>query len=256
MISLLRTEIWYQLKMLRRTPDRLLPLILVPLYTSSFLAITENSHRPGLAANAVIGASLMGIWTSALFLAGGLIDEERWGGTLEGLVSAPAPLAVVLFGRIGTVTAVSFIGMLESAAVARLFFGLRLVVFHPMLLALVVLCIWFAVVGTSLIMAGLFTLTRSVRTYQNSVSYPLYLLSGAVVPVSFIPGWLQPISKAIFLYWAASTLRSCFEAAPAPTPVIHLASIVILGAIGAGLGIWTLILVLRRVRITGTIGMV
>lgn len=256
MRSLLRTEIWYQLKMLRRTPDRLLPLVLVPLYTSSFLAITENSHRPGLAANAVVGASLMGIWTSALFLAGGLIDEERWGGTLEGLVSAPAPLAVVLFGRIGTVTAVSFLGLAESALVAEFFFGLRLVIYHGLLLVLVLVCIWFAVVGTSLIMAGLFTLTRSVRTYQNSVSYPLYLLSGAVVPISFIPGWLQPISKVVFLYWSASALRSCFQPGPAPTPALHLALILILGAIGGGLGIWTLIIVLRRVRITGSIGMV
>ena len=37
----------------------------------------------------------MGTWSSTLFGSGGMIQWERWQGTLEMLVAAPAPFLVV-----------------------------------------------------------------------------------------------------------------------------------------------------------------
>jgi ABC-2 type transport system permease protein len=256
MIGLMGAEVRYQLKTLWRTPDRMLPLAMVPLFTAAFLTIMTNSGRRDLAASAVIGASIIGIWSSAVYIAGDVIEDERWLGTLEDIVASPAPLSAVVLGRIGTVTAVSFIGLLESTLVAKYCYGLQIHVYHKVLFAATLLCAWAAMAGTALIMSGLFVLTRSIRTFQNSLTYPFYLLSGAVAPVSLLPGWLRPFSKAVFLSWAADLLRVCMRPGPAHGVVPRLCVILALGGVGLGFGLWSITLILRRIRHLGTIGLV
>jgi ABC-2 type transport system permease protein len=244
----------YQLAFLRRTPDRLLPLATVPLFTAAFLAIAQHSGRRDLAGTVVLGAGLIGIWSSALYVSGDIIDMERVGGTLEPTVAAPAPLAVVVLARIGTVTAVSFLGLLEGAAVAVVFFGQRIVVYHVAALVAALLCTWVAMAGTATLMSALFVLARSARTFQNSLSYPFYLLSGAVVPVALLPGWLQPLSNVVFLSWAAELMRACLRPEPPAYALPRMAAIVGLGAVGFGLGMWSINVILRRLRHLGTLG--
>ena len=41
---------------------------------------------------ASLGASVMGIWAATSTAAGGALQRERWHGTLELLVAAPAPV--------------------------------------------------------------------------------------------------------------------------------------------------------------------
>jgi ABC-2 type transport system permease protein len=244
----------YQLVVLRRTPDRLLPLATVPLFTAAFLAITQHAGRADLAVNAVLGAALIGIWSSALYVSGDIIEIERAGGTLEGHVAAPAPFTLVVLARIGTVTAVSFLGLAESVLVARVFFGVHTTVHHQALFAVTLACTWAAMASTATIMSGLFVLARSVRTFQNSFSYPFYLLSGAVVPIVLLPGWLQPLSKIVFLSWAADLLRECLSPAPARDAAWQVATVIALAAAGLGAGLWSISAILRRLRWRGTVG--
>jgi ABC-2 type transport system permease protein len=256
MLRLLWTVALYQFRLLRRTPDRLLPLATVPLFAAAFLTIAHHAGRPDLAGTAVLGAAVIGIWSSALYVSGDIIETERWNGTLEGLVAAPAPLSVVVLARIATVTGISFLGLLESVVVAEVFFGLHIVVYHKALFAAALVCTWAAMAGTATIMSGLFVLARSIRAYQNSMSYPFYLLSGAVVPVALLPGWLQPLSKVVFLSWATDLLRSCLRPAPPDRVGLRVAVVLALGATALGTGIWMIERILRRLRELGTIGQV
>ena len=43
-----------------------------------------------------LGAGLMGIWSSTLFGSGGSIQWQRWQGTLELWVAAPAPFLWIM----------------------------------------------------------------------------------------------------------------------------------------------------------------
>lgn len=254
MIRLLWAVARYQFVVLRRTPDRLLPLATVPLFTAAFLAITQHAGRPDLAANAVLGAALIGMWSSALYVSGDIIETERAGGTLEGHVAAPGPFAVVILARIGTITAVSFFGLIESVLVAWAFFGLPTTVHHWALFAVTLLCTWAAMASTATIMSGMFVLARSARTFQNSFSYPFYLLSGAVVPIALLPGWLQPVAKIVFLSWAADLLRESLRPEPAPGAPWQLAAVIVLGGMGLVAGLWLISTILRRLRGQGAVG--
>jgi len=254
MLTILRAEAMFQLRVLRRTPDRMLPLVTVPLFTAVFLAITQNAGRSDLAGTAVTGTAVIGIWSFAIYISGDIIEGERSLGTLEGIIATPASFILTLLARIGTVTAVSFLSIIESAAVAELFFDVRLTVHHKLLFATTLACTWFAMTGTALVMAGLFVMTRAIKTYQNALTYPFYVLSGAVTPIALLPGWLHPLSRMVFLSWSADLLRACMTPAPVADPVIQLAIVLFLGAAGLGLGLWSTSVILRRMSRLGTIG--
>jgi len=246
----------FQVLQMRRSPGDLLVLVTLPLLSVAFLSILVESGDRDLAPYAVVGTAVMSIWSIAVFISGGIIDTERRGGTLEAIVPTPAALSVIVVGRIMTVTVISLLGLPESILVAWAAFGIRIQVVHPAVFLLTLACTTIAVVGTATVMAGLFVLSRSAQTYQNSLTYPFYVLSGAVVPITYLPGWLQPVSKAVFLSWTSELLRaSLLTAQPSRVP-FQLAVILLLGVGAFGTGLLMINRVLNRLRRQGTVGQV
>lgn len=254
MVTLLVSAVRFQLQVLRRSPDYLMSLVTIPLLAVAFLAIMRHAGRADLAPYAILGSAMMTVWATALFVSGELIESERRGGTLEGVLAAPAPFAVVLLGRIATVTVVSFLGLGESMLVAWLAFGIVLPVPHPGLFLLTLSGTAFAMVGTASIMTAVFVLARSARIFQNSLSYPFYLLGGAVVPSTLLPAWLQPVSKVLFLSWATDLLRDCLRPAAPDRVPFRLAVILGLGAAGLAVGFWLTRKIVDRLRHAGSVG--
>jgi ABC-2 type transport system permease protein len=104
-------------------------------------------------------------------------------------------------------------------------------------------------------MAALFVLARSTRTFQNSLSFPFYVLGGVLAPVSLLPGWLQPLSAAVFLSWAADLLRDSLDAAPVDRAAFRVGIVVLLGAVGFALGQLLLYRILTRLRHRGELAL-
>nr|AGZ94020.1 ABC-2 type transporter [Streptomyces sp. MMG1612] len=244
-----------QVLLLRRSPGDLMSLAVTPLYALIFLAITEHAGRSGLTAYAVVAPPVMALWSMALFVSGGIVDSERSGGTLEALLATPASLTAVISARIGAVTLISLVGVPESWLVARLLFDVRLPVPHPALLTVVLLCTGLATAGTATAVSVLFVLARAARAYQNSLTYPLYILGGVIVPVSLLPDWLHPLTRLVFLSWSSALLRDCLEQAPVPGVLPRLGAVLGLGAAAYLAGSLGLRRALDRLRATGAVGL-
>ena len=56
----------------------------------------RSGQRDGTLLAVALGAGLMGMWSSTLFGSGGAIQFQRWHGTLEVLIAAPAPFILTL----------------------------------------------------------------------------------------------------------------------------------------------------------------
>lgn len=249
----LAASVRQQLLMFRRNPEQLMALVNAPLLTLAFLAIMRHAERPDLEAYAILGPAVITVWSMALLVSGELIDGERANGTLDAMIAAPAPIGLTVLGRGATVTAVSMLSLLESVLVARVAFGVGIGVEHPLLFAATLLAMALAMAGTAVVMAAVFVLHRSARIFQNSLSYPFYLLGGAVIPPEFLPHWLQPVTKVIFLSWATDLLRDCLRPEAVENAALRLGMVLLLGAVGFAAGILLLNSVLRRVRRTGEV---
>lgn len=243
----------FQLTTMRHSVGDFMPLITVPFFTLIFLAITEEAGRPDLASYAVLAPPLIALWGMALLVAGELIDNERWGGTLEALIATPASFALVITGRITAVTLVSLLAFGETWVIAWAVFGIAVAVPHPVLMVVTVVVTAVAMAGTASMMSAVFVLARSARIFQNSLSYPFYVLGGVLVPVALLPDWIQPVSRGVFLSWSADLLRDSLSAAAVADPALRLAVVLGLGALGLAAGVFLLQRVLVRVRALGTL---
>src|SRR5206468_2583677 len=71
-----------------------------------------------------------------------------------------------------------------------------------------------AMAGTSAAMAAIFVAARAARRFANALGYPFYILGGLLVPITFLPPWLRPLSWLTYLYWSAGLLRDALSAQP------------------------------------------
>ena len=243
-----------QLATFRRMPGDLLGVVTTPLFALIFVAIAQNAGRSDLTAYAVLAPAVIGILGMAIVTSGEVIAVDRYSGTFELSLAAPTPVPVVVFGRVLTVTLVSLAAVAESWLTAYLAFGVAVPVPHVVIFALVLAVTAVAIAGTATAMAAMFVLTRSARRFQNSLSYPLYLLGGAIVPVTLLPDWLRPVARLIFLSWSTDLLRSALSPNPVHDLWPRLGAVIGLGGAGYAAGFALIVWVINRARAAGDVG--
>ena len=195
----------------------------------------EAGARPGTLLYVALGAGLMGVWSSTLFGAGGAIQWQRWQGTLELTVAAPAPFLLVLIPM--TISAAS-IGLYSIAATlfwGRLFFGVPLHFVHPWLFALALPVTLLGLGLLGLVMASTFILYRQASAFQNLLEYPVWLVTGLLIPVTLLPVWVEPIGWVLSPYWGMRAIRESALGGDALGPIamcVGLAAVyLVLGAL-------------------------
>jgi ABC-2 type transport system permease protein len=243
-----------QAALLRRTPGDLLPLVTAPFFTLAFLAVTHNAGRTDLTGYAVLSPAVLAILGMAVLSSGEVIAVDRGAGTLELELATPTPLALTVFGRIALITVISLAAVAESWLVAWLSFGVRVPVHHPTLFVVTMLAVAVGTAGLATALSAVFVLTRSARTFQNSLTFPLYLLGGALVPVSLLPGWLHPICRLLYLSWATDLLRDTLADGQVAHTASRLAAVVGLGGAAWATGSVLLARLVDRARASGTVG--
>lgn len=243
-----------QVRTFRSNPDALMPLFTAPLFAVVFLAIVRHAGRDDLTAYAVLAPVLIALWWLALAQAGGIVEGDRWQGVIEAAIATPSSYSVVVLGRVLAVTLLGLSSFPEVWLVATLMFGIEIEIHHPSVLALTLVATTVAMAGTSVIIAAVFVLTRTATTLLNSLNWPFYVLGGVLVPVAFLPDWVEPLSRAVFLSWSSDLLRASLDPAVVHDLAARLGMIVLLGLVGFVVGRLMLTRFLRRVRQDGTLG--
>lgn len=243
-----------QLSFFRAYPDAVIPFITAPMFAIIFQMIFRHAGRQDLTAYAAIAPVFIALWWLALFNSGWTITTERWNGTIEMLVAAPSSFATVIFGRITATTLVGIVSFGETWGVARLIFGTKVSIHHVWPFVATIVVTLAAMAGTATAMASLFVLARNAVTFSNSASFPFYVLGGILVPVSVLPHWIRPLSTLVFLSWSADLLRAALR----PTPMHHFAfrlgMVGVLGGCGLAVGVYSMRVILNRVRASGELG--
>ncbi len=135
---------------------------------------------------------------------------------------------------------------------ARFVFMVHVRIDHPALLALTLVVTLFAMAGTATVLAGLFVLSRNVMLFQNSMTYPFYLLGGVLVPIALLPFWVQPISRVFFLSWSSDLVRASIRPEALAGWAWQLCVVAGLGIAGLIAGQVMIEQVVRRVMKTGS----
>jgi ABC-2 type transport system permease protein len=150
---------------------------------------------------------MMGVWSTTLFGSGGMIQWQRWQGTLELGVASPPTMALLY---LPFSLANAFTGMYALGATllwGRIVFGVPLHLDHPWLFVLALPATVVALGLMGLVLASTFVLYRYANALSNLLEYPVWIASGLVFSTSILPSWTRPISWCLPPYWGVLALR-------------------------------------------------
>ena len=194
----------------------------------------------------------MGIWTATSVSAGSALHRERWFGTLELLVAAPAHFSLVLLPLAFATSAIGIYCMATTLLWGRFVFGIDLHLVHPLLMAAAIPATILSIGALGFLMAVSFARYRTAWALGSMTEYPIWLICGFLVPLTLLPGWVRPISWALAPTWGIRAIR---ESALGGSP---LPDLLVCGAIGLGYAAAGMLLVdtvLRSARSRATLSL-
>jgi ABC-2 type transport system permease protein len=207
---------WLHVVQFSRNPFDLSGVILWPiLYASIAYYLLGAKDNPRLLLSASLGAAVMLMWSLVVIGSSNALENQRWLGTLELLVAAPMPFAVV----IAPITVASgFVGayaLVATLAWGSLLFHVPLVIDHPFAFAVAVPACVIAIGMLGLVMAATFVLYRAAFSLGIALQYPVWIATGLLVPLSILPAFVGWIGWFLGPYWG---FRAIKEAALGPSP--------------------------------------
>jgi ABC-2 type transport system permease protein len=173
--------------------------------------------NPSVLFSASLGATVMAIWASVVTGSSGALDFQRRLGTLELLVAAPVPFLAILAPITIATASIGIYAFASTLLWGRLVFGIPFHVVHPALFALALPVAVIAIGMLGLIIATTVIVYRQAIFLGNSFEYPGFLITGLLVPLSVLPGWVTPIAWLLAPTWGMRAIRhAAFGGSPLP----------------------------------------
>jgi ABC-2 type transport system permease protein len=136
------------------------------------------------------------------------IGGDRWNGTLTYLFGTPANRLVLFLGRAFLHVIDGMLGVVIGLMWGTLLLHLDLSQTNFAALALTILVTTFSTSGLGLLMGCISLITTNVMFVNNTVYFLLLIFSGANVPLSAIPAWMQIIAQGLPLTRGIAAART------------------------------------------------
>ena len=152
------------------------------------------------------GTLVMIVLFTAIFTMMSVIEDRNEGFLLSVLV-APVPRAAIVLGKVlggTTLAAVQGLAFLVFAPLA----GVHLTLESFILIALTVFLVSFALTALGFAIAWPMDSTQAFHAIINLFLIPLWLLSGALFPLSGASGWIRGVMYANPLTYGVEALRT------------------------------------------------
>lgn len=241
-----------QVKMLSRSSFNGVLGILYPLFFATVAFLMYRAGSPHALLYASLGASVMGVWSATSTSAGSALQRERWHGTLELLVSAPAHFSLVMLPVTIAMSTVGLYSMASTLLWGWLLFGIDLHVVHPLLFCLGIVATVLSIGLFGFLIAVAFVRYRASWALGNMLEYPVWLVCGFLVPLSLFPGWVRPISWLLAPSWGMNAIR---ESALGGSPLPDAGMCAALGLAYLVLGVALVGALLRSARARATLAL-
>ncbi len=242
-----------QMKMLTQSSFNSLLGVVYPLFFATvafFMFQAGDDPKPLLYAS--LGAAVMGIWSTTSTSAGHSLARERWHGTLELLVVAPAHFSLILLPTTIAMASIGIYSMVATLLWGWLVFGIEIQIGDPLAFALAVPATVLSIGALGFLLAVMFVRFRQAWALGNMLEYPVWLISGFLVPLTLFPDWVRPISWVLAPTWGINAIR---EAAMGGAPYLDVLLALGLGAAYVAIGVLFVRRALNAARAKATLAL-
>lgn len=247
---------WFNVRLLLASEFFILTTFITPLIfaTLAFFLFESGGGTAGQTLLYVaLGTGMMGVWSTTLFGCGGAIAWQRWEGTLELLVTAPARYDMILAGQTFGAVVLGFYGIVATLVWGVVLFGMPIEATYPLLLPLSLLAAIVSLGALGMLIATTFVLYRHANALGNLLEYPIWLVAGLLVPIATLPFWVRPISWALAPTWGMEAIRGA--ATGSQPPLLAIGMCFVLAAVYYVLARLTLVYVLAKARRDATLAL-
>ncbi len=175
------------------------------------LDIVSGGTRPEYRGFIVVGTALWSFVVAGIAgIAWSILDDRERYRMLKYVYVSPSDFLVVLLGRGVARVAVGAIGSVITVGVGVVALGVSfdLAAIHWPLLVLVMALGFGAIIAIGILLGAICLQTRQESwSYPDAVAGALFLVSGAVFPLSILPGVAQAIGLATPLTWWIEGVR-------------------------------------------------
>jgi ABC-2 type transport system permease protein len=198
-----------------RQPQRVIGAVAQPLMFWLFLGagMGTSFRPPGMEQVTYLEYFYPGVMVMMLLFASVFscitIIEDRDAGFLQGVLAAPVSRMAIVLGKVFGSTIIALVQVLLFT-IAAPFLGLHLTFFGLILLlaAFVLTSMGFA--GLGFLLAWGMRSTSGFHAVMMVFLMPLWMLSGALFPISGVPGWMNVVMQINPVHHALNIIRAPF----------------------------------------------
>ena len=192
---------------LRAVTSLIQPLLFLLVLGTGLSSLAKGSMPPGVSFKAFIypGVLAMSVMFTAIFSAASIVWDREFGFLREMLVAPVSRAAIVIGKCLGGATIATFQGivMLCLAWIAH-------VPYNPVLILTLIgelLLLSFTITAFGVMMAARITQFQAFMALTQMLVFPLFFLSGALYPLTGLPGWLSVLTRIDPLTYVVGPMR-------------------------------------------------
>lgn len=189
-------------------PQWIIPSIVAPFLFTAVMLMMYPEKSDTIVLQAILGGGVLGMWGNTLFASSFTLSYDRMNGTLDNILMSPSDLYDVIVGRSLWNTFIGLLNMLLVYVFARLVFQSPITIAEPVAFVAILCVTLLSLASIGLLFALAFVLSRRSYILTSILEYPIYVLSGAIVPITMLPEWSQPISLMLAPAWGVEALRA------------------------------------------------
>jgi ABC-2 type transport system permease protein len=195
-------------KMLSRSPFDLWVVVASPIIfsTLAYFLFEGEGHGPRLLVLAIASA-VMGIWSSTTASGAGALQRQRRLGVLELLVASPAPFWSVVLPITVAISAIGIYSLATGLVYVRVLFGVAISLHDWPAFVVAVPATIVSIGMLGFLLSSALVRFRSAFMLGNLFEWPVWTISGLLIPVAVLPGWVTPLSWLFAPTWGMAALR-------------------------------------------------
>jgi ABC-2 type transport system permease protein len=192
---------------LRAVTSLIQPLLFLVVLGTGLSSLAGASMPPGVDFKTFIfpGVLAMSVLFTAVFSAASIVWDREFGFLREMLVAPVSRSSIVIGKTLGGATIATFQGviMLALAWIAH-------VPYNPVLILTLIgelLLLSFTITAFGVMMAARITQFQAFMALTQMLVFPLFFLSGALYPLTGLPGWLSVLTRIDPLTYVVGPMR-------------------------------------------------
>jgi ABC-2 type transport system permease protein len=215
-------------------PQWIIPSLVAPFTFTLVTLMIYPERDASIVLYAVLGGGILGMWSNSLRASGFSINYDRMVGTLESLMVTPTPLMEVIAGRAIWNALIGLLNSLLVFILAEVVFQTSIRLADPLMFFIALAIILLSLSTIGLFLAAFFVFTRASSVLTQILELPIFIISGAMIPINLMPSWSWPLSFTFGPFWGVDALQiAAGVSSTSPIPVGYAGDLLILFAITA-----------------------